>query len=257
MKRFFRSLGLSLITVAVLAIAPIHAQEAQQKPEAQSAPAAEQKKSTESPEQHVTNPNTAVGKELSEASRAAEGEEEPEENQGLKRSAMVQKLAKGLGISVEAAYWIAMVINFAIIFAFIAWAMKKNLPGVFKARNEAIQRGIAEARAASDDAKRRLSDIEIRLSRLDSEVASIRGTAEKESAAEELRIREAAEAEVRRILESGEQEIDAAGKQARRDLKALAAGLAVDLAARKLQIDEKTDETLVREFVSQLGKGGK
>nr|Q1IIG4.2 RecName: Full=ATP synthase subunit b; AltName: Full=ATP synthase F(0) sector subunit b; AltName: Full=ATPase subunit I; AltName: Full=F-type ATPase subunit b; Short=F-ATPase subunit b [Candidatus Koribacter versatilis Ellin345] len=239
----------------------MYAQEAQQKPEAQqSAPAAEQPKPAEEqakPEQHVTNPNAAVGKELSEASHAAEGEEEAGEHMELKHSTMVKTLAKWLGVSVETSYWIAMAFNFAIVFALLGWAMKKNLPGVFKARNESIQRGIAEARAASDDAKRRLADIEARLSKMDGEVAAIRAVTEKESAAEEVRIREAAEADVKRILESAENEIDAATKQARRDLKSLAAGLAIDLATRKLHVDQQTDESLVRSFVAQLGKDGK
>ena len=259
MKSSLKHLGLSLVAVAGLALIPAHAQEAGSKPQA-AQPASEQPQQGSEQPKHVTDPNRAAGRELSNASKAAEGEgpkEEKGENEGLKHSVMVQKIAKTFGISVEAAYWIAMIINFAIIFGFIAWAMRKNLPGVFRARNEAIQRGISEARAASEDAKRRLSDIESRLSKLDAEVAAVRSSAEKESAAEEVRMREAAEAEVKRILEAGEQEIDAAGRQARRDLKSLAAGLAVDLAARKLQIDQQTDESLVRGFVAQLGKDGK
>ncbi len=265
MKISFRNIGLSLVAVAVLALAPVRAQEAQQKPAEpakpaaeQSAPSAEQKpaESKASEEQHVTNPNAAAGRELSEASREAEGEEAGE-NIELKHSGAVRWMAKTFGISVEASYWIAMVFNFAIVFLVIGWAMKKNLPGVFRARNQAIQQGLAEARAASEDAKRRLTDIESRLAKMDTEVAAIRATAEKESAAEEVRIREAAEADVKRILESAENEIDAATKQAKRDLKSLAAGLAVELATRKLQVDAQTDESLVRGFVAQLGKDGK
>jgi F-type H+-transporting ATPase subunit b len=150
-----------------------------------------------------------------------------------------------------------MFVNFAIIFVVIGAAMKSKLPGYFRSRNEAIQRGIVEARAASEDAKRRLADIEARLSKLDIEVAQIKSSAERESAAEEARIRSAAEADAKRILAAAEQEIEAAGRQARRDLKALAADLAVDLAARKIQIDSATDESLVRNFVAQLGKDGR
>lgn len=261
MKLSLRNLALSLTAMAALSLASVYAQETAQKPEAAGQPAAEQsaQKPAEHPEpEHATNPNAAVGRELSEASHAAEGEpEEHGEHDDLKHSSAVKWMAKTFGISVETAYWIAMAFNFAIIFAVIGWAMKKNLPGYFSSRNEAIQRGISEARAASEDARRRLTDIEARLSRLDGEVASIRATAEHESAAEEARVREAAEADVKRILESAEHEIDAAGRQARRDLKSLAAGLAVELAAHKLQIDQATDESLIRQFVANLGKDGK
>ncbi len=269
MRLMSRCIASAVLAFGVLSLTPMHAQEAGSKPEAAPAASAGQSAQPATSEQqpageataHPENPNAAVGQELAKESNAAkegpEAKEEQGENEGLKHSTAVKWMAKTFGISIDAAYWIAMGINFAIIFLAIAWAMTKNLPGVFRARNEAIQRGLAEARAASEDAQRRLADIETRLSRLDAEVADIRANSEKESAAEEARVREAAEADVKRVLESAENEIDAAGRQARRDLKALAANLAVDLAARKLQIDQETDENLVRTFVSQLGKDGK
>ena len=261
MKSMNRRIALLMLSFALLSFAPLRAQdEPGSKPEGSAPAQAEPAKAEPSSEQsqHVTNPNRAAGRELAEASKAAEGEpEEKGENAGLKHSVMVRKMAKLFGISVETAYWIAMVFNFAIVAIAILWFMKSSLPGYFKSRNEAIARGIDEARAASADAQRRLTDIEQRLTKLDSEVAQIKTSAESESAAEEARVRAAAEADVKRILESAEQEIDAAGRQARRDLKSLAAGLAVDLAARKLQVDAETDEALVHKFVSQLGKDGR
>ncbi len=240
-----------LLATMVLSFASF-AQEAQEKPASRST------QSTEPRASQPTNPNAAVSRELVEASKAAEGEpENKDQATGLKHSTAVQWIAKKTGISVETAYWIAMAINFAIVFVAIGALMKSQLPGYFRSRNEAIQRGIQEARAASEDAKRRLADIEARLSKLDSEVAQVRASAETESADEEGRIRLAAETDVRRILDSAAQEIDASARQARRDLKALAAGLAVDLAARKLQVDQATDESLIRNFVSQFGKDGR
>jgi len=241
---------LMLTVFAVLSLGASHAQQQQAKPKAA------EPTSAQSSESH--NPNAVVGRELVKETKISEGEEEEkDQTTGLKHSSMVQRMAKLFGISVESAYWIAMFVNFAIIFVAIGAAMKSKLPSYFSSRNEAIHRGIVEARNASEDAKRRLADIESRLSRLDSEVAQIKVSSEQESAAEEARIRAAAEADAKRILVAAEQEIEAAGRQARRDLKALAADLAVDLAARKIQIDSATDESLVRNFVAQLGKDGR
>ncbi len=263
MMRLIRHSIFILIALFALSFAPLRAQEAQQKPEAAAQQPSGQPQAEQKPEEkHVTNPNAAASRELVEASKRAEGEEPEGKDQteemkhGLEHSTMVQKMARLFGISVQSAYWIAMAINFAIVFLAIGWVMKSKLPAMFRMRNEAIQRGIAEARAASEDAQRRLKDIEVRLSKLGEEVNAIKASAEKESAAEEARIRTQAENDVKRVLESAEKEIDAAGKQARRDLKSLAAGLAVDLATRKLQIDQQTDEGLVRNFVAQLGKDG-
>jgi F-type H+-transporting ATPase subunit b len=248
MKNCFRSLALFSVAFALFSFGVVHAQEAnRQKSES----------AAQSSESH--NPNAAVGRELAKESKAAEGEEPEEKDQttGLKHSSSVRWIAEHTGLSIEGAYWIAMFINFAIVFAAIAALMKSQLPNYFRSRNQAIQQGIVEARAASEDAQRRLTDIESRLSKLDAEVAQIRTSAEQEFAAEEVRIRAAAEADAKRILAVAEQEIEAAGRQARRELKALAADLAVDLASRKIQIDAATDESLVRNFVTQLGKDGR
>ena len=81
--------------------------------------------------------------------------------------------------------------------------------------------------------------------------------AETDFAAEEQRIREQAVLDGRRVVETAEQEIAAAAKNARRELTAYAANLAVDLAGKKIQVTDSADEALVRRFVSQLGKDGK
>jgi F0F1-type ATP synthase membrane subunit b/b' len=124
-------------------------------------------------------------------------------------------------------------------------------------RTVAIQKGIKEAQAASADAARRLGDIESRLSKLGSEVAEIRASAEREAAAEEERIRQSAEEDKQKVVLAAEAEIAAIARNARREFKGYAASLAVDLAAREIRVDEPTDQALVRDFVGQLGKDGK
>ena len=202
--------------------------------------------------------NTGIRQELSHASNEAAGHAQDEEGHAeFKESPAVKFVAKITGLSVKAAYWLLVVLNFAIIAAIIAWALKKNLPGMFRARTETIRKSMDEARRASEDANRRLAGIEQRLSRLDSEVADMKRTAEADAAADEVRIRAAAEEDRRKILDMSEQEIEAAAKAARRDLKAYAAELAVALAEKRIRVDAKTDEALVRSFVGQLGKDGR
>ncbi|MFB3812941.1 MAG: ATPase [Terriglobales bacterium] len=170
----------------------------------------------------------------------------------LKASPSVQWLAGILHISVGAAYWVAIILDFAVLAALLIWALKKNLPGAFRSRTSSIQRAMEEARKASEEANRRLLEIETRLSRLSEEVAGMRKIAEEEAAAEERRILAAAEEERRRIVQAAEAEIGAAAKIAQRELKAYAAGLAVSLAERRIRVDAETDRELVRSFAQQL-----
>ena len=186
---------------------------------------------------------------MGKGSREAADEDETTE---FKQSASVAFLARITGMSLKHAYWLAVVLNFAVVSIAIFWFSKKFLPGMFGDRTAAIQKAIEEARKASADANRRLSEIEARLSKLDVEIGSMRAAAEREALAEEQRIKAAAEEDTRKIIESAEQEIAAAAKQARRELTAYAADLAVSLAQRQIHVDAAIDQVLVRSFTDQL-----
>lgn len=195
----------------------------------------------------------SLGAQPAKQSREPAGEDDTAQ---FKRSPSVQLVAKLTGLSLEHAYWLSVVLNFAVIALVIVWLSKKNLPGIFRNRTASIQKAMEEARKASDEANRRLAGIEARLSRLDIEIGEMRAVAEKEAAAEEQRIKAAAEEDARKIVESAEQEIAAAAKAARRDLKAYAADLAVSLAKKQIRVDDATDQALVRNFAQQLSGNG-
>jgi len=161
-------------------------------------------------------------------------------------------VAAKTGLSVHQAHMLALFINFAVIVAVIFWAARKSVPGMLRERNASIQRALEEARAASQEANRRLSDIETRLRQLDVEIGQMQASAEKEADAEEIRIQKAAEEDIRKVVLAAEQEIAAAAKQARRELSAHTAGLAIALAAKQINVDSTTDEMLVRSFASKL-----
>jgi len=208
------------------------------------------------------NPNAEFGKELTKTSEeAAEeaGKKDAKVEMELKaeHSPVVSWIGRLINISPERAYFLSILINFGILIWFFWFLLKAKVPQMFRDRTALIQKGIKEAQAASADAARRLKDIEERLAKLGTEVAEIRASAETEAAAEEARIRQAAEEDKHRVVQSVEMEIDAIARNARRELKSYAANLAVDLASRKIRVDEPTDQALVREFVQQFGKDGK
>ncbi len=208
-------------------------------------------RSSASSEQSARNNNVEMAKE----SREAAGEDEQAQ---FKHSASVQLVARLTGLSLERAYWLCVLLNFAVIAGTIFYFSKKNLPGVFRGRTAFIQKAMQEARQASEEANHRLAEIEIRLSRLAAEIGGMREAAEKEAAAEEARIKAAAAEDARKIVESAEQEIAAAAKSARRELTAYAANLAVSLAAKQIKVDAATDQALVRSFAKELApKAGK
>lgn len=190
------------------------------------------------------------------AEKGAEKKEAAEDDgtAQFKQSPSVRWLGQHLGLSGGAMYWLAVVINFAIIAVGVIYFSRLHLPTMFRNRTESIRKAMDEAKAASDDARTRLAAIESRLSRLDSDVAAMRSKAEQDGAAEEARIRAAAEDDKQKIVEAAAQEIDVAARSARRDLAAYAADLAVNLARQRIQVDVPADQALVSGFATSLRK---
>ena len=232
----------------------------QQPKSAKQAPA--RTKATESHDQKVPAPPaaneqaspadnaTSPSQELAHQSKAAE--EGNDETNLFKHSPVVHWMASKLGISSHAEYWVLYSIDFLIIALLIAWGWKKNVPAAFRTRTASIRKTMDEAQAASADANRRLSEIEARLVKLDHEIAQMAALADREAAAEEARIRSAAEQDSQRIVEAAQAEIESSARTAMRDLKAYAADLAVDLAEKRIQVDPGTDRQLVANFSREL-----
>jgi F-type H+-transporting ATPase subunit b len=214
------------------------------------------------PARAAASTTALAGVSASSETSANRGPAKPEESdeEQFKHSASVQLVARITGLSLEKAYWLSVLLNFAVIAVVIIWVMKKNLPGVFRDRTTSIQKAMEEAREASEDANRRLGEIEARLSRFDAEIGQMRAVAEKEASEEDQRIKAAAEEDARKIVESAEHEIAAAAKSARRELTAYAADLAVTLARKRIHVEANTDQALVGDFARQLSgearKGG-
>ncbi len=241
--------GTVLVGAAFLFSLVAFAQEPGNAPE--TAPAS----SEQSPKKHEGNKadeRPGFGAQLAKETREAAGEDE---NAQFKQSASVRWLSKLTGGNLQHAYWLAMLLNFLVIAVVLGWAARKHLPGMFRERTVSIQRAMEEARRASEDANRRLGEIESRLARLDAEIAAMKAAGEKNMAAEEARIRAAAEEDARKIVESAEQEIAAAAKAARRDLTTYAGDLAIGLAKKQIHVDAGTDASLVRSFADKLTEG--
>jgi F-type H+-transporting ATPase subunit b len=196
------------------------------------------------------------GRQLAHESREAAGEEK-DEMEEFKHSASVRLVSRITGLNLQQSYWLCFILNFAAIAALFVWAGRKYLPGMFRDRTVAIQRAMQEAQKASEEARRKLAEIETRLQKLDVEIGMMRDQAEKEGAVEEARIQATAEEDARKIIASAEQEIAAAAKAARRQLTAHAAELAVGIAAEQIRVDAATDQALVRDFAAQLATSDK
>jgi F-type H+-transporting ATPase subunit b len=248
----------ALLVMALLAI--LSAGASQSLANAQQQPAAEPSAQPAQPtaaepakkedKQAVSEPKS-IGGQLAEETREATGAEE-EEHADLKHAAPIRWLSRKTGLSVHGTHLLLVCLNFAIIAVIVFWAVRKFVPGMLRNRSASIERALEEARAASQDANRRLADIENRLRQLDVEIGHMQAAAEKEGDAEDVRIKQAAEEDIRKVVAAAEQEIATAAKQARRELSTHTAGLAIALARQQINVDSNTDQVLVRTFAAKL-----
>lgn len=182
--------------------------------------------------------------------------EEEDEEYVFKHSKPVAAFARLFHLSPDAASGSFWAFNAILLFVFVGYFLVTGLPKAFRSRRQQLDRQIVEARIATENAEERLRAVEERLGRLDSEIAAVREQAERDSANDEIRIKQAMEDEKRKIVASAEQEITAAGAAAERQLRKFAAELAVDRATSRLRLTEGDDRTLIQEFAASLGADG-
>jgi F-type H+-transporting ATPase subunit b len=144
--------------------------------------------------------------------------------------------------------------NFAILAIGLGYLIKKYGGPFFASRSERIQREIVEAAKVRQDAEARSAEVDRRLASLQADLAALRGESRKELESLERHTTSKASAEITRIQSNAEQEIAAAGKAARLELKRYSAELAVHLAGEKIQarMTPAVQDALVRDFVTEL-----
>jgi F-type H+-transporting ATPase subunit b len=182
--------------------------------------------------------------------------EQEDEEYVFKHSKPVSAFGRLFHLSPDVASGFFWAFNALLLFVAVGYFLVTGLPKAFRSRRQQLDRQIVEARSATEKADERLRAVEERLSHLDSEIAAVREQAERDSANDEVRIRQTMEEEKNKIVRAAEQEIAAAGAAAERRLRRFAAELAVDRATSRLHLTEGDDRTLIQEFASSLGSNG-
>jgi F-type H+-transporting ATPase subunit b len=253
----------------LLSLSLMHAQSVPQKaPQKQSPSTATAVPQTSGSDAAFASPTATSNQELTHVANEAAGRtpqdagvgsssetatEHEDAEAAFKYSAPVRGIARITGLSLTAAYWLCVFINFGVVAVLIILAMKSNLPAMLRGRTQEIQKGMEEARRSSQEAQRRLQEIEARLAKLSLEIGEMEKHAESDSRAEEERIRASIDEEKHKILEAAQQEVGQATNAARRELQKYAVALAVEMAEKGIRIDTKEDKLLVDDFAEQLG----
>ncbi len=145
--------------------------------------------------------------------------------------------------------------NFALLAVGLGYLIGKNVPALYRKRTDEIQKDITEAQAIKKDAETRAAAVDARVRALGVEMEKLRTQSKAEMQQEAERIRQETAQQIARLDAQAAQEIEAAGKLARRDLKEYAAKLALELAEQRIRTSATpaTESGMVDAFVADLG----
>ena len=105
--------------------------------------------------------------------------------------------------------------NFALLALGLGYLIAKTFPPLFKSRNEEIQKGIAEAQKIRQDAEQRAAAVEAKTRSLSADIDRLRAESKAEMQQEGERIRQDTAAQIARLQQKADEEIDAAGQAPR------------------------------------------
>ncbi len=213
-------------------------------------------------QESATLPVTAAGPSAPSASSEAkpakaDSDEEAQTKAFRLEGPLVKATSHALHLSLETTARIFEFINFAIIVLAIVIPLFRLFPAILRKRSKTLGESLESARKMTEDANARLNAVEAKLASLDQQIAAFRAEVERDIVGDEARIKAALEEERTRIVHSAEQEIGQAAVLARRGLRHFAAELAVDQAARQLNLTTEIDRALIAEFAAGASTGGK
>jgi F-type H+-transporting ATPase subunit b len=154
--------------------------------------------------------------------------------------------------------------NFVLLIPVLVYAVNKVLPAMFfgepdlktffRSRSAGIRQGITEAQQMKRDAEARAAQVEARIQKLGDEIDQFRAQSREDMRQEGQRIQQETAKQLSHLEQQARQEIEAAGKTARRELKTYAAKLALDLAEQRVRerLNGGAETALVNGFIQDL-----
>lgn len=182
----------------------------------------------------------------------AEASSEEDQLSGFLHSSALQGLARMLHLSLETTDNLFLALNYLIIFLAIFIPLGRFMPKVIRKRSQTLRHNLESARKMTEEATARLNAVEAQLARMGEEIDRFRNEVEAEIKNDEARIKGTIEEESARIVAAAEQEISLAAVQAQRGLRKFAAELAVEHAAKQMELSPEADRALVAEFAAKI-----
>ena len=148
------------------------------------------------------------------------------------------------------------VLNFGLVVAILVYFLRKPLKKGLAGRREDIEKALAEAKQAKEEAEAKFAEYDRKLDQATEEIAEISAAIRREGELEKQKIIENAKQVAIKIEQDAEKAAELEVSKARRELQQEAAQLAVDMAEKMLKKNfTKDDDTrLIDEYMQKVGE---
>ena len=145
-------------------------------------------------------------------------------------------------------------LNLAIFLTVAIYILRRPISEALGTRREAIKQELVQAREQKAQALAKLAEADSLLSRLDADVRAIQDHAHLEAESERQRVAAATTAEVEKLKQQAEREIQTADKVARKALREFFAKRSVELARETVRsrMRPEDDRHLMEESIGEL-----
>jgi F-type H+-transporting ATPase subunit b len=144
--------------------------------------------------------------------------------------------------------------NFAVLAALLVYFLRQPVREYLANRGQQIRNDLVTAAALKEDATRQITSVDAKLKELPAELDALRARGQRDIAAEQARIEQAAAVERDRLLEQTRRAIDLQVRAAHRDLVTHAADLAVQVARQRIEtrITDEDQRRLVDRYLERV-----
>jgi F-type H+-transporting ATPase subunit b len=145
-------------------------------------------------------------------------------------------------------------LNLAIFLAFGIYLLRRPISEALAGRREAIKQELIQAQQQQAAAEAKIAEADSLLSRLDTDVRSVREQATQEAEAERQRLATSTERDIDKLKQQAQREIETADKVARKELRDFFAKKSVEHAreAVRSRMRPEDDRHLIEQSIGEL-----
>ena len=148
------------------------------------------------------------------------------------------------------------IFNFAIVIAILVYFLTKPIKKGLAGRREGIEKALAEAKKAKEEAEAKFAEYDRKLARATEEIAEISDSIRREGELEKIKIIDSAKQMAVKIEQDAEKaaelEVAKARTELQREAVQLAVGFAEDLLNKNFTKDD--DTRLIDEYMQKVGE---